>query len=405
MNRNKVAPPRAARRAVMATFFINGMALGNWFPRIPAVQEDLGLSEGELGLALLGPAVGAVATMPTIGWLIARFGSRPVTRASALTLCAALPLPALAPNLALLALALVVVGVGNGVLDVAMNTQAVAVERRYRRPIMTTFHGLFSVGSLTGGALAGVVAWRGIDVTPHLLGVAAVLVPAAIVASRWLLPADIDAGQSGPKFVRPSRTLAGLGIVAFGVLLGEGAMGDWGAVYLKDSLDTSEGLAAAGFVLFSLTMAAGRLLGDRLTLRLGPVTMVRAGGTLAAVGLGLGLLVNHPIAALIGFACVGAGLSSLFPITLSAAGRIPGVPPGPALAAVSMMGYTAFLAGPPVIGFIAEVTGLRGALGVVVLLCAAAAALAGAVGRSGAVQAGATREAAPTRAPTPSSER
>ena len=386
MTPERTAPPRAARLAVMATFFINGMALGNWFPRIPAVQEDLGLSEGDLGLALLGPAVGAVATMPAIGWLIARFGSRPVTRASALVLCAALPLPALAPNLALLALALVVVGVGNGVLDVSMNSQAVAVERRYRRPIMTTFHGLFSAGSLAGGALAGLIAWRGIDVTPHLLGVAAVLVPAVVVASRWLLPADVDAGQSGPKFARPSRTLAGLGIVAFGVLLGEGAMADWGAVYLKDSLNTGAGLAAAGFVVFSLTMAAGRFAGDRLTQRLGPVTMVRAGGTLAAVGLGIGLLINHPIAALIGFACVGAGLSSLFPITLSAAGRIPGVAPGPALAAVSMMGYSAFLAGPPVIGFVAEAVGLRGALGFVVLLCAAAAALAGAVGRSGSVE-------------------
>ena len=386
------ASPRAARRAVMSVFAVNGMALGNWFPRIPAVQEDLGLGEGELGIALLGPAVGAIGAMLAVGWLIARFGSRRVTRFSAVALAASLPLPALAPNLALLTLALVVVGAGNGALDVSMNVQAVAVEKRYRRPIMTTFHGLFSAGSLVGGALAGVLAGQGVGATPHLLAVAAVLVPVALLASRWLLPAGGDAGPSGPTFARPSRALAGLGVVAFGVLLGEGAIADWSAVYLHDRVETGAGVAAAGFVVFSLTMAAGRFAGDRLTLRFGPVTMVRAGGLLAAAGLALGLLVPEPATVLIGFACVGAGLSSLFPIVLSAAGRTPGIAPGPALAAVSMVGYGAFLAGPPLIGFVAEALGLRGALGLVVLLCAAAAGLAGVVGRTQSLDEGRERD-------------
>lgn len=158
-----MAPVRAARLAVMAVFFVNGMVLGNWFPRIPAVQRDLDLGEAELGLALLGTAIGALLAMPVTGWLIARFGSRPMTRASAVALCISLPLPGMAPNLPLLALALVALGASNGALDVSMNAQAVAVERRYGRPIMTTFHAIFSTGGLAGAALAGVIAGGGVD--------------------------------------------------------------------------------------------------------------------------------------------------------------------------------------------------------------------------------------------------
>ncbi len=383
-----MAPVRAARLAVMAVFFVNGMVLGNWFPRIPAVQRDLDLGEAELGLALLGTAIGALLAMPVTGWLIARFGSRPMTRASAVALCISLPLPGMAPNLPLLALALVALGASNGALDVSMNAQAVAVERRYGRPIMTTFHAIFSTGGLAGAALAGVIAGGGVDPLPHFLGVAVPLVLLAIVASRRLLPAAVDASGSGPAFARPSRAMAGLGIVAFGVLLGEGAMADWTAVYLKETLETSAGLAAAGFAVFSLMMAVGRFAGDRLTERLGPVALVRVGGALAAAGLAMGLLVGDPATALIGFGCVGAGLSCLFPIVLSATGRTPGIAPGPALAAVSTAGYSGFLAGPPLIGFAAEAVGLRAALGLVALLCAAVATLAGAVGPAHTVDEG-----------------
>ena len=388
----EVAPPRAARWAVMAVFLVNGIALGNWFPRIPAVQRKLELGEGALGLALLGTAVGAIVAMPVAGGLIARFGSRPVTRTAVVALCLCLPLPALSPNLALLTLALVAVGAGNGALDVAMNAQAVAVERRYRRPIMTTFHGVWSLGGLLGAAMAGGAAGLGVEPGPHLLGVAAILVLVAAVVSRPLLPAAVDAVGAGPAFARPSRALAGLGVVAFGVLLGEGAIADWSAVYLRDTLETSAGLAAAGYAVFSLTMAAGRFTGDALTARLGPVAMVRGGSALAAVGLGLGLLANNAVAALIGFACVGAGLASSFPVVLSAAGRTRGIAPGPALAAVSTAGYGGFLAGPPMIGFAAEAVGLRGALGLVALLCAAVVGLAGAVGRAEGIEEGAGRE-------------
>jgi MFS family permease len=366
---------------VLTIFGINGFALSSWFPHIPAVQRKLDLSEGTLGLALLGTAVGALAATSASGWVIARVGSRRATRASVLALCAALPLPGLAPDLPFLVLALVLLGASNGVLDVAMNTQAVAVEQRYRRPIMSTFHGVFSLGGLASSALAVAIMAGGVGTVAHLVTAGIVLGAAAIVASRWLLPDEgAPSGSHGPVFARPSGPLIALGVVAFCVLLGEGAMADWSAVYLRNSLDTGAGYAAAGYAVFSATMTLGRLTGDRLTAQLGPATLVRVGGSVVAIGLGLALVLGRPAAALLGFACVGAGLSFIFPIVLSAAGRVRGLASGSALAAVTAVGYTGFLAGPPLIGFAAQVTSLRVALGIVAVLGVTIAFLAPTVG-------------------------
>jgi MFS family permease len=375
-----MARARAARRAVLATFGINGLALSSWFPHIPAVQRKLELSDGTLGLALLGTAGGALVATAASGWVIGRVGSRVATRVSVLALCAALPLPGLAPDLAVLVLSLVLLGATNGLLDVSMNTQAVAVEKRYRRPIMSVFHGVFSLGGLASSGLAVLIIASGVGTVAHLVVAGVVLGVAALFATRWLLPDEGVRGDGhGPIFVRPSGPLIALGVVAFCVLLSEGAMADWSAVYLRNSLDTGAGYAAAGYAVFSATMALGRLMGDRLTVHFGPATLVRGGGAVVAIGLGVALILGRPGGALVGFACVGAGLSFMFPIVLSAAGRVQGVNPGLALAAVTSVGYTGFLAGPPAIGLAAEVTSLRVALGIVAALGALVIVLAPAV--------------------------
>lgn len=371
--------PRAARWAVTAYFLVPGIVFGSWVARIPAVKRSLGLSDGELGIALLGIAAGALLAMPATGWLIARWGSRRITIIAGVAICGALVLPPWATGLLPLMLTLALLGAANGTLDIAMNAQAVAVERRYRRPIMSTIHGAFSIGGLTGAGTAGLVATWGIGVRPHLLGVAVVMLLVVVVAAPRLLPARDAGGTGGPAFARPSRALTGLGAIAFCSLLIEGAMADWSAVYLRETLETSAGLAAAGFAAFSLTMAGGRFTGDRLNARFGPVAIIRGGGALVVLGLGLGLVIATPIAGLIGFALVGAGLAATFPVVLSAAGRAAGASAGATIAAVATVGYTGFLAGPPVIGLVAEVTGLRAGLGVVVLLGAAMVGLAGAV--------------------------
>ncbi|MDF5728349.1 MAG: MFS transporter [Rhizonema sp. PD38] len=372
--------PKSARLAVAAVFFVGGAGLANWVARIPEIQQKLGLSNGDLGIALLGTAVGAVLAMPIAGWLVARFGCRPVTKSAALGFCIVLPLPTLAPNLPLLTISLIVLGALFGGLDVSMNTQAVAVEQRYHRPIMSSFHGLYSAGGMVGAASGGLIASLGINPKSHLIGAALLLGILVAFASIKLLRTEANMTTES-TFALPTRSLLQLGIVAFCVMLSEGAMADWSAVYLSQTLTTGPGLAAAGYTMFSLAMAVCRLSGDRPTEHLGPVRMVRFGGTIAAIGLGLSLIIAQPFVTLIGFACVGVGLSTLVPIVFSAAGRTPGIPSSQALAAVTTTGYCGFLCGPPLIGFVADFLNLHIALGLVVVMCAMSAVLAPTVAR------------------------
>lgn len=371
---------RAARLAVIGVFFLNGFVFANWVVRIPAVQQKLDLGEGLLGLALLGIAVGALVSMPLAGALSSRYGSRHVVGATALIFFLALMLLALAPNLLLLTLVLFLFGASGGALDVVMNAHAVQVEKEYGRPIMASFHAAFSFGGLGGAVIGGLVASVGVEPLVHFSLVSGLSAFAALTAYRALLPANTDAGEAGaPAFARPTRALLALGVISFCVLLGEGAMADWSAVYLNNTLETGPGYAAAGYAAFSLAMAFGRLFGDRVILRIGPTRIVRLCAAVAAIGLGVALAVGQQYVALVGFACAGLGFSIIFPAALSAAGRTEGMAAGPALAAVSTAGYTGFLAGPPAIGFVAELAGLGGALYIVVTLSAAIVFLAGAV--------------------------
>jgi MFS family permease len=348
--------------------------------RIPAVQNRLGLDEGQLGIALLSLSAGAVVAMPATGWLIHRWGNGPVMRTAATIICASLPLLPLAPSMPLLMVALFLFGTGFGLLDVAMNTQAVAVEERYGRPIMSAFHGVFSVGGLTGSASAGVIAGFGIPPFPHLLAVALVLFILAAATSRSLLPGTAR-DEGAPAFALPPRSLLGLGLLCFCALLAEGAIADWSAVYLENNLGSTAAVAAAGYAAFSLAMAGMRFGGDALTLRAGPSRMVFIGGLISGLGLGAALLVGTIPATIAGFACVGIGLAVIFPIAMGAAGRTPGVAAGSAIAAVTTAGYTGFLTGPPLIGFIADSAGLRVGLALVALLFIVVALLAGTVRR------------------------
>jgi MFS family permease len=368
---------RIARASVAAIFFINGAATANWLVRIPAVQTRLGLSAGALGIALLGVAVGALIAMPRAGHLVARYGSRPVTRAGAIAFGATFLFPALAPNPLVLVLALVALGAGHGTLDVAMNAQAATVERRYGRPIMSGFHALWSAGGLVGASMGGFVAGHGIGPVAHLITTGLVAGCLATAVTGGMLPASADAVTGDTSPARPRGILLTLGIMAFCVLLGEGAMADWSALYMRDIAGATAGLAAAGYASFSLAMAAGRFAGDRLTLRFGATPLVRGGGALAALGLVFALTITSPWTAIVGFAAVGAGFSVAFPLMLAKAGALPGTSSGTAIATVSVFGYAGFLAGPPLIGFVSQATSLRGGLAVVIVTSVTVAALAG----------------------------
>ena len=353
-----------------------------WATRIPAVQERLHLSPSALGVALLGAAVGALVAMNIAGYLAARFGSSLITVVAGLLFCGSVPLLALAPSLPLLAAALVGFGATTGSMDVGMNTQGVAVERRYGRPILTSFHAFYSVGGLVGAFIGGIVAGRGIGVLPHFVVMAVLCAVALLGVSRLLLPARADAGGSKIALAWPTGVLLALGIVAFCSVLGEGAIADWSAIFLLHGVGAGAALAAGGYAAFSLLMAVGRFLGGSLTARFGPVSMVRFGALIAAAGLSLALATQWTPTALLGFGLVGAGFSVIFPITLSAAGGVRGIPSGTAIAAVATCGYVGYLIGPPTIGFVAQASSLRLALVGIVALTLLAALLAPVVGET-----------------------
>ena len=369
---------RAARGAVTVIFLLNGVLLGSWAARIPAVKDRLDLGEAELGLALGMVALGALVAMPVSGWMSARGGSRRTTRFAFVFCCIAVPLPALAPGYALLLPAALALGAGNGSLDVAMNAHGVAVERRHESPILSSFHAAFSAGALIGAGTSAIAAGAALDVRWHLLTVSVVALAVGLVACRALLPADADhAGEgAGPLLALPPRALWAVGAIGFCALVCEGATADWSAVYVHESLGASAGVAALGFAAFSATMTLGRAIGDRLTSAWGPETLVRRGGLLSAAALAGALLIGHPIAAIAGFALLGIGIATMVPVVFRAASEVEGVTPGVGIAAASTMGYFGFLVAPPIIGAIAELTTLPVALGLLVLLYLVMAALA-----------------------------
>jgi predicted MFS family arabinose efflux permease len=376
-------PPKAARLAVSTFFFMNGVLFASWVSRVPAVQAERGLTHGGLGLALLVIALGALVSMPATGWACGRWGSHRVTAISAAAYCASLPLLVLPEGAGLFGLALFGFGMSHGALDVAMNTQAVGVEQRYGRPINSSFHALFSAGGLVGATLGGVAAANHIAPLHHFLLAAVVLSLATAVIA---VPRLLDLGERETraereptqawKFSWPSGRLILLGLVAFCVMMGEGAMADWSAVFLRTVTGTSEATAATGYAAFSIAMALGRFMGDRLSTALGPVNLVRVSGAIAAAGLSLALTIQQTSAALAGFAAVGFGFSVVVPQVFTAAGRIPNLSPGAALSIATTIGYFGFLIGPPLIGFAAEIVGLQAALALIVVLSGAIVFLA-----------------------------
>jgi MFS family permease len=353
---------------VALVFFVNGFVYASWVPRLAQIRAGLDLSEGDLGLALLMVAIGAISAMPVTGHLIARHGSRALTGVTLVLLGIGLPLIGFADGFAVLCLTFLFYGAAAGVLDVSMNAQGIAVERAYRRPIMSSLHGMFSVGAMAGAGATGLVASFGVGIVPQFLATGALTALLGPLVTRVMLPPQADAGGRGEGFVLPDRRLVALGLIAFCGLLGEGAMGDWSAVYLDQSLGADVEVAAVAFAVFSLTMALGRFSGDRIVGRLGGGAVVCGGGALAALGLGATLLIGRPEVAIVGFGLIGAGLSCIFPVALSAATRVPGMAAGTTIAGVCTIGYLGFLVGPPAIGGLAELFGLPAALGVVVLL-------------------------------------
>ncbi|MDA0352504.1 MAG: MFS transporter [Chloroflexi bacterium] len=363
------------RRAVAAVFFTHGVLLASWVPHIPFVKEQRALSDGALGLVLLALAGGAVVAMALSGPLIRRVGPHHVVRWTGLAMALTLPLPVIAPNVALLTAALVLFGGALGSLDIAMNAVAADVEVAFRRPIMSSFHGMYSLGALAGSLLAGALIEVGVAPSTQVLVVAVIAMVAVLLVMRALRTPHRPVAQARLRLRIPRGRLLALGAMTFAVFLAEGAVADWSATLLRDDLGTSGAVAALGFAAFSTTMAIGRLTGDWINERVGAVNLVRLGSLVAAIGLGVGLALDSPIAVIIGFALTGAGLANVVPLAFTAAASA-GATPSEGISSAATLGYFGLLVGPPIIGFIAEATSLAGGLAVVAALAALTASQA-----------------------------
>ena len=440
---------RRARTGVALAFLLNGAIFATWAARVPAVKQDLGLGDGQLAIAFLCLNAGAVVGLQLGPVLVSRRGSRGVLRLALPAFAVTLPLLALAWDLAALAAALVVFAVANSLIDVAMNAHGVVVERGYGRPVLSSLHAMYSLGGMVGAALGALAARLELATSGHFLAVAAAVAALSLAANRLLLPSWVDAAApaapraatlAGPRAAttaaprvgaaalppggalgdaargeappgtatggsgtRRTGALAGwlrgwsgrmvaLGALGFGLMLAEGSVNDWGAVYLRDAAGSTPGIAAAGVAVFMAAMTAGRLAGDRLAMRLGPVRAFRMGTILGGAGLGGALLAGTPGAGLVVLGLLGAGLSFTLPLALSAAGHLHGDTPAAAtVARVSTIGYLGSFAGPGLIGALAGPLGLPVALALPAVLVAGAALGARAVAPAGGGRGGQVR--------------
>lgn len=373
---------RGVRAGLAVVFFTNGSLFGSWAARIPAVKDHVGAGTGELGVALLGIAVGALLSKQVAGQLVARLGSGPVTRFGALLSCSALLLPALAGSPLTLGVALLGFGAAMGVLDVGMNAHAVTVEGRSGRPVLSLMHASYSIGGLVGALAGGQAASAGAGTLTHFACVTAATLALTVTVFPRLLPATVDRGPregTGHRWVGlprgrrlPLLLLAFIGLCG---MAGEGASADWSGVYLHEDLGQSAAFASLGYACYSVAMAAGRLVGNSAIERWGGLRVVLSTLIPAALVFALALGIGHPVLALAGFTCLGVGLCVVMPVVFSLAGRLAGEQVGPAITLVSSIAGTGFLAGPPLIGFLAKGLGLPMALGAVSALALAAAAL------------------------------
>ncbi|MBX9652165.1 MFS transporter [bacterium] len=362
-------PLQSACQAARFIFLTVGVSTSSWAPMIPFAKTELQLDDAGLGLILLAMGAGGIIGMPLTAYFIHRFTSRNVVLVSGLLMCLSLPTLILAPTPLTLALALFIFGLVVGMMDVSANAQAVVIEERMGRSLMSGFHGLFSIGGLIGSAGVSILLAFGVPVLTCSIIVSIAIAMIVAWQSTYLLRCAEEGDQGDHHFVWPKGAVLFIGLLCFVSFLAEGAMLDWSAVFLKFSRGYEEGIAGLGYSVFSVSMAAGRMSGDKLNEYFGPVRMLQLGGITAGLGYMLAVLLPWGAAGFAGFVMVGLGASNIVPVLFSIAGRLPNTPPRIALSSITTLGFSGLLLGPALIGFVAEASTLPIALaGVAVLL-------------------------------------
>jgi MFS family permease len=353
-----VAWPRERREqlSTRVVFFIAGFTMAAWAPLVPFAKARAAIDDGMLGLVLLCLGVGSIVTMPLAGAFAARFGCRLVIAVSTVLLCLSLPMLATVSALPLLVASVLVFGAGVGALDVAINIQAIIVERVSGRPMMSGFHGQFSLGGIAGAA--GVTALLGAGSSPFTatLCVSAAILVLLALASLHLLPHG--ARREGPVFTVPHGVVLFIGVLCFIAFLTEGAVLDWSAVFLTSARGMEASYAGLGYAAFALTMTVGRITGDRIVQRHGRSNVIVFGGLCGALGFAFAALSPYWQSALIGYAMVGVGCSNVVPVLFTCVGRQTVMPEHVAVPAITTLGYAGILAGPALIGLVAHAASL-----------------------------------------------
>jgi len=347
----------ALRAAVGAMFFMAGLCFASWASRIASIQQNLGLSFAALGGILSAIPVGLMLSLPFSGWIITRIGSRRLLVAALTVYGSTLVGLGLAQNSFQLVCCLLLFGFSSNAVNISVNTQAVATEKLYSKPIMASFHGLWSLAGFAGAGIGSLMIAKGIDPLHHFVFISLAIIISIIVAFRSLN--DDKTVDSGPVFVMPDSSLIKLGVIAFCSMICEGTMFDWSTIYFRDVVHPGKALIGIGYTCFMLAMASGRFVADWFAHRFGLKTILQVSGSLTALGLLIAVAFPYLFPAIFGFILVGVGVSSVVPMIYSAAGRSKTMAPGVAIAAVSTIGFAGFLIAPSVIGFIASLATLR----------------------------------------------
>jgi MFS family permease len=338
-------------------FFLAGLSFSSWTSRIATIQQTMGLSDAALGAVLFALPVGLMCSLPFSGWVITKIGSRRLLISALLVYAVALVTLGLARNPFQLIICLICFGFSSNAVNISVNTQAVATEELYQRPIMAFFHGLWSLAGFAGAGIGWVMVANDIAPLYHFLLTMVIIFIGVLLAARYLKNDKV--ANAGPVFAMPDSSLIKLGVIAFCSMICEGAMFDWSVIYFKKVVLAPITLVGLGFTTFMLTMALGRFVADKFAHRYGLKRTLQISGTLTATGLLIAVAFPYIYSAMAGFLLVGVGVSSVVPMVFSAAGKSKTMQPGVALAAVSTIGFLGFLVGPPIIGFIAGLASLR----------------------------------------------
>jgi MFS family permease len=358
--------PPAARLAVFATFLLHGILLGSWAPHIAFAKERLEAGPGLFGFALLSLPFGAVIAMPIAGALINLYGSAKLTLIGGILFCVFVLGPPHAPDLWQFIFAGILLGAAIGSMDVAMNAHGLAVERAIKKPIMSVLHGGFSLGAIIG-AFASAPLISAFGPSWQIVLVSLMCLVMQLVAFRSYLPSSIDKGLSGSHFAWPTSGTIALGALCFLALMIEGSILDWGAIYMREQFAIDAAFAAIAFGSYQGGMAIARFTGDYLRVKIGAVKLVFLSALLTAAGTAIAIIAPDPVMAIVAFAFAGLGIGNVAPVLFAGGGRLEPDAPGRGIAAVTTMGYSGFLAGPPLIGFAAELTTLQIGLGLTVV--------------------------------------